>query len=109
MTPQETLGAANRKACEVLGKTLPQIEGLKSGDVFECENARQPEGCGHTVHCSGCAIRQTVLDTMQTENPHTRVPATLNHLAGSTRIDLLISTETHGNVVFLRIDELKRT
>jgi hypothetical protein len=108
ITPEVTIGTANARAREILGKDLPQIVGHTGGDVFECEHSLSPEGCGHTVHCNGCVIRNTVLNTLNTGKPHARVPATLNPHSNTTRAELLISTEKRGDVVFLRIEELKR-
>jgi hypothetical protein len=108
VTPEGTIGAINAQASQLLGKSPAQVQGLKGGDVFECAYARLPEGCGQTVHCSGCAIRNTVMDTVRTGKPHIREPAYLNQCSsrGSCRFKLLISTEKKGGVVFLRIEEM---
>ncbi len=47
------------------------------GNVFACENAGLPGGCGQTVQCSGCAIRNTVMETHRTGAPVDRRPAVL--------------------------------
>ena len=108
VTPQGTIATANAIALELLGKSPTEIMGFNGGDVFECEYARLPEGCGETVHCSGCTIRNTVMDTLQTGTPHRREPAYLNRYSdrGSQHYDLLISTEKKGGVVFLTIEEM---
>ncbi len=100
---------ANRSACKYLGKNIPEIEGFTGGIVLECENARLPGGCGHTVHCSGCAIRKAVLDTLLFEKEYVKIPAYLNRqtLQKAGRIDLLISTEKIHGLVLLRIDEVR--
>jgi PAS domain-containing protein len=99
----------NDKVRELLQKKLSDIEGYKGGDVFECAYARLPEGCGNTVHCSGCTIRRTVMETHETGKGFLRVPATLKRYAPLDTIDikLLISTERIGDVVLLRIDEME--
>ena len=99
---------ANRRARELLQKELPAIEGYKGGDVFECEYARLPEGCGKTAHCSACAIRRTVTDTFKTGITHVKVPACLHRMegAGNREIHLLISTELVNGVVLLRVDRV---
>ena len=105
-----TVKTANRPARELLHKELPAIEGYKGGDVFECVHAKQPEGCGFTIHCSGCVIRQTVTDTFQSGKSHLKVPACLQNgtPADHEEVNLLISTEKVGDVVLLRIDEVAR-
>jgi len=99
---------ANAMARELLHKELEEIEGLAGGDVFECAYARLPEGCGNTIHCSGCAIRRTVMATHETGQGRLHEPATL--YAGPqediTPVDLLISTEKAGDIVLLRVDSM---
>ncbi len=106
--PGGTLGAVNERACNLLGTTPSGALGLPGGDVFECENSRLPGGCGRSIHCSGCAIRNAVMDTLDTGNPHVRIPAPLTRStdAGCRDFDLLISTSMEGGVVFLRIEEM---
>lgn len=108
VTPEGIIGTANTHAHQLLGKSIEQIRGYPGGDVFECEYAMLPEGCGKTIHCSGCTIRKTVMDTMHTGNPHQRKPAYLNqNLDGAShQIRLLISTEKKGGIVFLIVEEI---
>ncbi|MBN1865783.1 hypothetical protein JW916_00690 [Candidatus Sumerlaeota bacterium] len=108
VAPNGTIATASRKASEMLGKPALQIQGYAGGEVFECKYARLPEGCGNTIHCSGCTIRKTVMDTLETGTPHHRVPACLERHAddGPKRISLLISTERIGGVVFLEVDSI---
>jgi hypothetical protein len=91
---------------DLLGKDLRDIEGLPGGDVFECAYAKLPEGCGNTVHCSGCTIRRRVAETFETGKRFTRVPAYLRPGGPSApgRMELTISTEKVEGVVLLRID-----
>ena len=100
--------AANRLACELIGRDVSRIEGLKGGAVFECAYASLPGGCGNTVHCSGCAIRCSVTETFETGASLLRVPATLTQCAAGEEceIRLLISTEKAVDLVLLRIDEV---
>lgn len=100
---------ANNKARKMLRKDLSEIEGYSGGQVFECEYARLPEGCGNTTHCSGCTIRRTVMKTHGTGKGFLRVQATLNQCTPEApeEKDLLISTEKLSNVVLLRIDKIE--
>jgi hypothetical protein len=99
---------ANSAARAMLHKELAEIAGLPGGNVFECAFASLPEGCGNTLHCDGCTIRRTVLDTMQTGRSHLKIPAGLFLGAVENRheIQLLISTEKADDVVMLRIDTI---
>jgi hypothetical protein len=104
-----TVVTGNDQVRRLLQKELPEIEGYKGGDVFECAYARLPEGCGNTIHFSGCTIRRTVMETHETGKSFLRVPATLRRGTPEdmTNIKLLISTEKAGDMVLLRIDEME--
>ena len=109
VAPDETINALNDRASELLGKSLSEVQGQKGGDVFECEYARLQGGCGETVHCSGCTIRNTVTETLRTGKPMRNIPAYLNRNSEtrSERIELLITTEKIGGVVFLKIERME--
>lgn len=99
--------AANKKAGIVLNKNVKDLKGLYAGDVIECENARLPEGCGKTVHCLGCALRQSITYTNDTGNSLQRIPATFSLYDADKKesAKFLVSTEKVGDIVLLRIDE----
>lgn len=99
---------ASEQACRLLQKKRADVEGYLGGDVFECEYAKLPGGCGHTIHCSGCTIRRTVTKTFESEKSQYRVPAYLNQATpeGTHQVELLISTEKVRDAVLLRIDQI---
>lgn len=99
---------ANRPLLKLLDKDPSQVRGQRGGNVFECAYARLPEGCGRTIHCSGCAIRNAVTETFMTGKSLHRVPAYLNRDmdAELTQLGLLISTEKAWGMVLLRIDRV---
>lgn len=103
-----TIVTGNVQARTLLRKGLPEIEGYKGGEVFECAYARLPEGCGKTMHCSGCTIRRTVMATFGTGRSCLKVPATLNRKSPEDpeKIKMLISTEKLNDMVLLRIDKI---
>jgi len=100
--------AANRQAKDALGKELPKIVGYKSGDVIECRYARVSGGCGNTVHCRGCTIRNSVAKTHLTGEPCLGVPAYPDVQVGAEvkTLRLKITTEKVGDCVLMRIDEI---
>ena len=104
-----TIVTGNDQAKALLRKGSPEIEGYKGGEVFECAYARLPEGCGNTMHCSGCTIRRAVMETHGTGKSLSRVPAMLhrNTPEDPERIKLLISTERLADLILLRIDEMQ--
>jgi hypothetical protein len=68
-----TIVTGNDQARTLLRKGLSEIEGYKGGEVFECAYARLPDGCGNTMHCSGCTIRRTVMETYSTGRSFLRI------------------------------------
>ena len=104
---EATVVTLNEKASRMLQKDLSQVFGKKGGMVFECEYAYLPEGCGRTVHCSGCTIRKSVMDTFETGQSHEKVPALWNHRIEG-KIGFLISTEKVGECILLRIDDVDK-
>lgn len=100
--------AMNREACSALGKGPQEIVQHLVGNVFECAHARLPEGCGRTIHCSGCTIRRSVTRTFETGEPQVDVPATLRYIgpADARAVTLAITTVKAGEAVMLRVDGL---
>lgn len=95
----------NAAASALLGVEKNVFTARRPGQVFECQHARYPLGCGRQIHCSGCAIRMAVLQTASTGRSVHRMPATLEQDDGIVR--MLISTEKAGNMVLLRVDDLE--
>jgi hypothetical protein len=100
---------ANAVARSVLGKDAATLTGCLPGDVIECAYAKLPGGCGNTEHCKACTIRQLVTGSHLTGASHRFVPAYQDiHLPGGVReMRYLVSTETAGPFVLLRIDEVR--
>jgi PAS domain-containing protein len=96
------LVALNRPATALLGRPAEEVIGLLGGEALECSHSRLPEGCGRTVHCSTCTIRNTVNATHRTGKPQRRVPATLRRRDGSK--PLLVSTALEGKLVRVTIE-----
>ncbi len=107
--PTGNVSTANKQARDILQKELPDIEGLPGGVVFECFFAKLPEGCGKTIHCDGCTIRNTVMDTFTSGESHLKVLAGLSWGTTENRVELqfLISTEKVNDVDLLRIDSIE--
>lgn len=103
-----TIETANLKAQQMLGKDLPRIRGYRGGDVFECAYASLPEGCGETIHCSGCTIRRAVMRTFETGQNLPHEPAYLNRRDQDSirKIKFVISTERVNGYVLLRIEDV---
>jgi len=101
-----TAAFANREAQRLVGRPAQAITGSKGGDVFTCVNAQSPEGCGHTIHCSGCVIRQSVLRTYATGQPAVLVPAVLKtgDPGDPAAVALTITTVKRGASVVLLVN-----
>lgn len=106
LNKEGNVNTANKTACAMLGKTLQDIEGNAGGVVMECVYSRLPGGCGKTEHCSGCAIRNTVMKTFSSGTGQKEATAFqyIQMPDGVKRIKFLITTEKVNDAVFLRID-----
>jgi PAS domain-containing protein len=94
--------AVNQKMAERLGKPNREVAGLLGGEMFECVNSRLPEGCGKTLRCDACTIRNTVNQTRASGLKLSKVRAYLSRDEGATEI--LISTECKDGVVILTLE-----
>jgi PAS domain-containing protein len=104
---------ANDTALRVMGKARTEVAGHLGGDVIECARARLPGGCGHTVHCTACTLRNTVHTTHATGQGVAGATAWMRlsggpgeELAATARVQ--ISTEKVGDVVVLRFDDIEK-
>jgi len=88
---------------DMLGKSQRRVFGLLGGEVMECRYARLPEGCGNTVHCKTCAIRNTVMEVLETGEPRERVSAYVDR--EDRRVGLTISAYKRDLIVLLVVDE----
>jgi hypothetical protein len=100
--------AANKRGLQMLGKDLSEVEGELGGDAFECVYAKKEGGCGKTLHCKTCAIRNIIMDTLSTGKGYVKVPAfqNINTSEGPRITKFHISTEKVSDSIFLRIDEV---
>ena len=98
--------AANTLAIKTAKKPIVQINGNICGKVLECINANLAGGCGKTLFCPDCTIRNSVDETYATGQVVTRRPAVLNRRCGDNHetINFLVSTRKDGDVVLLRLE-----
>jgi nitrogen-specific signal transduction histidine kinase len=100
---------ANQAAQDLLHKTLENIVGQTGGAVMNCCNAALPDGCGKQEACTRCVLRNSVMDTHQTGNHHTRVKAVLPMDPGPPpqEMHLCVSTALHAGLVLVKVHELE--
>ncbi|MCK5706601.1 MAG: hypothetical protein KAI43_03020 [Candidatus Aureabacteria bacterium] len=104
---QAIVSTGNKAALKMLGKDFVDIEGKLGGDVMECVYSELPGGCGHTEHCTGCTIRNTVMDTLST-GKHQKNRTAYQYIQtpeGPQKMKFIISTEKFFDVVLLKIEE----
>jgi hypothetical protein len=100
--------AANAAARKMLSKEQLEICGDLGGEVIGCVHAREPGGCGQTVHCQSCTIRASVTQTLQTGEPLRKTAyADIGSLSGDRRIRFLIETEKVNDFVRLTIHDIR--
>jgi hypothetical protein len=107
VSPNARVIAFNGSYAKSFLKEDEKTVGLLAGEFLECAHSRLPEGCGRTVCCRDCTIRNTIMATLRTGMPQEKVPAYLNTFEEGREVvkNLLISTERHGPVVRMIIEE----
>jgi PAS domain-containing protein len=95
--------AANAKATELLQRDPAAPRGLLTGDAMACAHSRLPGGCGKTIHCRECTIRNTVAKVAATGRPVKRVAAFLKTDAGPR--PLRISAKPRDGAVEVTLEE----
>ena len=74
--------AANQEMADMIGRPEREIKGLLGGEGMECVYSRREEGCGKDVHCSTCAIRNSITHTARTGETLNRVECYVEGEAG---------------------------
>ncbi|MBP2029850.1 signal transduction histidine kinase [Methanohalophilus levihalophilus] len=104
VNPEGKVDAINHFASEVLGKSPEQSLGLLGGELFDCVNSFDREGCGRSADCSECPVRNAVMHTFQTgESVYKKSgELTIRTDRGPSTRDLIIST------TLIRLDSNQR-
>jgi len=76
------------------GKKEEDIIGHLGGDILNCLNSFDGEGCGRNPKCSHCPVRTRVESTLQTTKPHREEEAEMTFLINNEEVirNFLIST-----------------
>jgi hypothetical protein len=100
--------SANSEGLALIHKASDEIEEKLAGDIFECPHTSQAEGCGNTIHCKSCTIKNAIVETSQTGKAMLRIPAyqDLHSFSKNKKTQFFISTEKVEDAVLLRIDDL---
>lgn len=108
MNADGVIKGANQSGLKMLGKNMAKIENALGGDAFECSYSGEAGGCGNTLHCKTCAIKNTVMDTLATGHGYKKVPAfqSIKTDGGIKTLKFYISTEKVGESILLRIDKI---
>jgi hypothetical protein len=95
---------ANQHAYDTVKRPMLEVDGFLGGEVIRCTNAHQPEGCGKSVHCVGCSIKDSINHTSRTGKSTQWVPAKIQVEGTKDEMNYLLSTEKVGNFILLRIE-----
>jgi hypothetical protein len=101
---------ANKRALDLFEKELHEVEGRRGGQVFNCIHAFTEDGCGKDKNCDGCKIRDGIIDTFTTGNPHNGVSTSLQikKANGTMTFVLQVSTEKVGDLALVRIERFDK-
>ena len=86
---------ANKAALQFANRLEGEINGLRGGEALGClYSIADPKGCGFSLNCKACGVRNTVLDTFKTGKPHYQAEAALPFKIDEkkTVLNLLVNT-----------------
>ena len=94
-----------KKACELFGKDLSQIQWQRGGQIFDCIHSFTIEGCGKDSNCEDCKIKNAVVDTFTTGQTHEGVHTVLDIKKQNKIIpyELQVSTQKKGDFAIVTI------
>jgi hypothetical protein len=97
---------ANKKALELFGKELPEVEDRRGGQVFDCVHSFTEAGCGKDSNCENCKIKDAIVDTFTLDNPHNGISTSLQikKADGTKTYALQVSTQKVGDLALVRIE-----
>jgi PAS domain S-box-containing protein len=106
----------NRQAVSLAGSSAAEMIGHRRGEAMGCIHAfEHPDGCGFGPHCKGCAIRRTIVDTIESGHSHYQVEVFIAMADRETTLPFLLSTsriilrgESMALVSFVNIGQLKQ-
>jgi len=103
------VAAANAAARRLAPGLRGDLRGLLCGEAIVCGHSSEPGGCGGTVHCLSCAIRQAVEETFRSGMPCQNVPAfpDIQLFREDRDVQFLVSTRKVGPFVELRIRRIQ--
>ncbi len=68
----------NKTGAALSGKQSVDLQGMRAGEALRCIHATDdPKGCGFGEACQKCAIRKTVIDTLQNQRQHVGIESNL--------------------------------
>ncbi|PKM78097.1 MAG: hypothetical protein CVU90_03470 [Firmicutes bacterium HGW-Firmicutes-15] len=102
---------ANKKALELFGKELSQMEGYRGGQVFDCLQSFTKLGCGKDINCEECKIKAAIVGTFNSGDSFKGVASSLEVKKNDKTSTYLlqISTEKTGDLALVRIDGYRQS
>lgn len=98
--------AANSNAREILKE---EPVGRLGGEVIQCKYSFDSGGCGKTKYCSGCTIRNAVMDSMLTNKGHNEVAEQpIQTPSGIRTFNISFTTEKVGELVMLKLGKMEQ-
>ena len=105
MDSRHKILAANQGALAMLDKPIDRLKGMLGGEALECPHSKLPGGCGRTIHCQTCTIRNLILRTMEQRISYHNEPVTLETEEG--RSDFVISTIFYDDLIQIVFEDCR--
>lgn len=74
----------NEYAANFLQKNVEELTGSLFGNALNCANSlKNPKGCGYSVDCKNCEIRNTILKTFKNNRSYQKKEVSMTFLKGN--------------------------
>ncbi|MEW6712416.1 MAG: PAS domain-containing protein [Candidatus Riflebacteria bacterium] len=98
---------ANKAAKKLSKIDFDMFEQPRCGNLIGCIHSDAPEGCGATVHCQGCVIRRSILETDKTGRPCREIACADKFFYQGNRVaNMVVTTEKVGDRILLKIEPI---
>ncbi|MFZ5949481.1 MAG: hypothetical protein ACOYXC_02155 [Candidatus Rifleibacteriota bacterium] len=98
---------ANKAAKKLSKIDFNMFEQPRCGNLIGCIHSDTAEGCGATVHCQGCVIRRSIVETDRTGKPCRETACADQHFYQGKRVaTMVVTTEKVADRILLKIEPI---
>ncbi|SHO43474.1 hypothetical protein SAMN02745220_00387 [Desulfopila aestuarii DSM 18488] len=98
------VAAANQAGLRMMEKPIERVIGMLGGEALECRYSKLAGGCGRTVHCETCTIRNLISEIMEHQIPQYNRSITIDTEKGMS--NFTVSTVFYDGLVHIVFENM---